>query len=307
MKKAINILLCLALILAFSAASVSGAELHPFADLNYNSWYEDGIMYVYEKGIMRGTSKAEFSPNENTTRAMIVTILYRLEGSQDGNNTSSFTDVPADEWYADAVAWAARENIVNGYGNGTFGPQDCITRQQLAAILYRYSAYKGVSASANGWTSSYPDADNVSAWALPAMQWAVQEQFITGNVVNGQVFLQPDGFATRAQIAAILMRYLCRPTDETINIAALEAYGREYAASLGFTIDTTMLLDNSSYYPGDRVPLWSMEDARRLVRDNVRATASNLIACDGSIEGFRSNILIEKDGEDGYVIWVMYG
>ncbi len=103
------------------------------------------------------------------------------------------------------------------------------------------------------------------------------------------------------------MRYLCRPTDETIDIAALEAYGRAYATSLGFTIDTTMTLENSSYYPGDRVPLWSMEDARRLVRDNVRATASNLIACDGSIEGFRSNILIEKDGEDGYVIWVMYG
>ena len=164
-----------------------------------------------------------------------------------------------------------------------------------------------MSASANGWASSYPDADNVSAWALPAMQWAVQEQFITGDVVNGQVFLRPDGFATRAQIAAILMRYLCRPTDETIDIDALASYGRAYATSLGFTIDTTMTLENSSYYPGDRVPLWSMEDARRLVRGNIRGTAYNLAAYGDSIERFRCNVLIEKDGEDGYVIWVMYG
>ena len=306
MKKAISILLCLALVTVL-CASVSAAELHPFADLNYNSWYVDGIMYVYEKGIMRGTSKTEFSPNENTTRAMIVTILYRLEGSPDVGNASSFTDVPAGEWYADAVAWAARENIVNGYGNGKFGPQDCITRQQLAAIIYRYSAYKGVSVSANGWASSYPDADNVSAWALPAMQWAVQEQFITGDVVNGQVFLRPDGFATRAQIAAILMRYLCRPTDETIDIDALESYGREYAASLGFTIDTTMTLDNSSYYPGDRVLIRSMEDGHRLVAENVRVTANYLISYGSSIPGYRCNVLIEKGAEDEYIIWVMYG
>ncbi len=283
MKKVICILTCAVLVVTCFAAAVSAAELHPFSDVVPGSWYEQGVQYVYENGLMVGTSKTEFSPNANTTRGMIVTILYRLEGSPDVGNTSSFTDVPAGEWYSDAVAWAARENIVNGYGNGVFGPQDCITRQQLAAILHRYSAYKGVSVSANGWASSYHDAGSVSGWALPAMQWAVQEQFITGDVVIGQVFLRPDGFATRAQIAAILMRYLCRPTDETIDVAALEDYGKAYAVSLGFTIDTTMTLDNSSYYPGDRVLIRSMEEGRRLVAENVQATADNLIGCGDTI------------------------
>ena len=306
MKKAISILLCAALFAVFCAAPAGAVSLHPFSDVVPGSWYEQGVLYVYEKGIMVGTSKTEFSPNADTTRAMIVTILYRLEGSPDIESTDSFTDVPADEWYSDAVSWAAQEGIVNGYGNGKFGPQDSITRQQLAAILYRYTVYKGASASANGWASSYPDVGSISAWAVAAMQWAVRAEYITGSVVNGQVFLLPEASASRAQIATILMRYLNSDKD-TIDLAALEAYGREYAVSLGFTIDTTMTLDNSSYYPGDRVLIRSMEDGRRLVAENVQVTADNLIGYGNSIAGYRCNILIEEDGEGGYIIWVMYG
>lgn len=307
MKKAISILLCAALIAVCCAVPVGASQLHPFSDVVPGSWYEQGVIYAYENGLMVGTSQTEFSPNANTTRGMIVTILYRLEGSPDVDNTTSFTDVPADEWYSDAVAWAAQKHIVDGYGNGKFGLHDSITRQQLAAILYRYTAYKGAAVSANEWGSAYPDAGSVSAWAVSAMQWAVKEKHITGSMVNGKVFLLPEASASRAQIATILLRYLCSSDKETINLAALEAYGREYAASLGFTIDTTMTLDNSSYYPGDRVLIRSMEEGRRLVAENVQATADNLIGCGDTIEGFRCNILIEEDGEGGYVIWVMYG
>ena len=271
------------------------------------SWYEHGVIYAYENGLMVGTSQTEFSPNADTTRAMIVTILHRLEGSPEVKSAASFADVAADEWYSDAVAWAAQEGIVNGYGNGDFGPQDSITRQQLAAILCRYTAYKGTAVSANGWASFYPDAGSVSTWAVAAMQWAVKEGYITGSVVNGQVFLLPEVSASRAQIATILMRYLTGGDEDAIDLAALEAYGREYAASLGFTIDTTMTLDNSSYYPGDRVLIRSMEDGRRLVAENVRVTAEYLIGCGSSIPGYRCNILIEKGADGEYIIWVMYG
>ena len=307
MKKAISILLCATLIAACCAASVGATSLHPFSDVVPGSWYEQGVIYAYENGLMVGTSQTEFSPNADTTRAMIVTILYRLEGSPDVDSTASFADVPADEWYSDAVAWAAQKNIVNGYGNGKFGPQDSITRQQLAAILYRYTAYKGAFVSASGWASYFPDVGNVSAWAVAAMQWAVKEKYITGSMVNGQVFLLPEASASRAQIATILTRYLCNNDKETLDLAALEAYGREYAVSLGFTIDTTMTLGNSSYYPGDRVFIRSMEDGRRLVAENVQVTADNLIGYGNSIAGYRCNILIEEDGEGGYIIWVMYG
>lgn len=307
MKKTISILLCAAIAAVCFAVSAEAAQLHPFADVASGSWYEQGVIYAYEKGIMVGTSKTEFSPNADTTRAMIVTILYRLENSLEVESTDSFTDVPENEWYTDAVSWAAQEGLVNGYGNGKFGPQDSITRQQLAAILYRYTAYKGASVSANGWASCYPDVDSISTWAVAAMQWAVKEGYITGSPVNGQVYLLPEASASRAQIATILMRYLTSGDEKAIDLSALEEYGREYAASLGFTIDTTMTLDNSSYYPGDRVLIRSMEDGRRLVAENVKVTADNLIGYGNSIAGYRCNILIEEDGEGGYIIWVMYG
>ncbi|MBQ6430412.1 MAG: S-layer homology domain-containing protein [Oscillospiraceae bacterium] len=307
MKKAISILLCTALAAVCFAVSAGAASLHPFSDVVPGSWYEHGVIYAYENGLMVGTSQTEFSPNADTTRAMIVTILYRLEGSPEVKSAASFTDVPDNEWYSDAVAWAAREGIVNGYGNGKFGPQDSITRQQLATILCRYTAYKGASVSANGWASFYPDVGSVSTWAVAAMQWAVKEEYITGSPVNGQVYLLPEASANRAQIATILTRYLTSGDEEAIDLSALEEYGRDYAASLGFTIDTTMTLDNSSYYPGDRVLIRSMEDGRRLVAENVQVTADNLIGYGSSIPGYRCNVLIEKGAEDEYIIWVMYG
>lgn len=149
-----------------------------------------------------------------------------------------------------------------------------------------------------------------SRYTLDSKDTAVRKYLAQRAEFLGAIRLPNNAFkanaGSRAQIATILMRYLCSGDKETIDLAALEEYGREYAASLGFTIDTTMTLDNSSYYPGDRVRIRSLEDGRRLVAENVQATADNLIGYGDAIEGFRCNILIEEDGEGGYIIWVMY-
>ena len=165
------------------------------------------MRYVYENGIMDGTSANSFAPNAPLTRAMIVTILYRMEKSPAMSGTSSFTDVAAGKWYAKPVAWAAANGIVNGYGSGLFGPSDPVTREQLAAILYRYTAYRKASTTVNGDNlASFTDLNTVSGYALESMNWAVGNSLLKG--ANGK--LDPKANATRAQVAAIIHRYLER-------------------------------------------------------------------------------------------------
>ena len=175
----------------------------PFKDVAPGSWYYDAVRFVYGKGMMNGTSPTAFSPNATTSRGMIVTILYRLEG-EPAAGTASFTDVPAGQWYSKAVAWAAQNGIVDGYGSGAFGPNDNITREQMAAILYRYASYKGYSVTASSSTSSYSDASQISSYAQTAMSWANATGLITG---TSSTTLAPKGNATRAQAAMILMRF----------------------------------------------------------------------------------------------------
>ena len=159
------------------------------------------MQYAYDNGLMTGVSDTEFAPEATTTRAMIVSILARLEGVESANN-AGFADV-SNEWYATAVNWAANVGVVNGYEDGTFQPNTAITREQLAAILMNYAAYKGEDVSARADLSSY--TNQPSTWATEAMQWAVAEELITG-VTNDE--LQPQSSATRAQVAAILQRFL---------------------------------------------------------------------------------------------------
>ncbi|MGN1003424.1 MAG: choice-of-anchor I family protein, partial [Oscillospiraceae bacterium] len=174
----------------------------PYTDVPEGSWYYDAVRYVTEKGLMNGVTADSFAPNATTTRGMIVTILYRLE-NEPAAGRCSFTDVTAGQWYTDAVAWAAAAGIVNGYGD-TFGPNDAITREQMAAILYRYASYKGYNVSAQADLSGYTDAGRTSAYAVDAMRWANAEELITGVTTST---LDPDGSAIRAQVAAILMRF----------------------------------------------------------------------------------------------------
>ena len=176
----------------------------PFNDVASGSWYEDAVWYVYENGLMSGTSGTTFEPDTTTSRGMIVTVLYRLEGAPTVSGASAFTDVADGQYYADAVAWAAANNIVGGYGNGLFGPNDTITREQMAAILYRYAQYKGYDVTASTDLSDYSDVAQVSSYALAALQWANAEGLVNG---TSDTTLTPGGSATRAQVAVILMRF----------------------------------------------------------------------------------------------------
>lgn len=178
-----------------------------FTDVGANAWYHEAVDFVVYNGLMNGMSATSFAPNDSMTRAMLVTVLWRFDGSMSGC-TGSFTDVPAGTWYTEAVAWAAENGIVNGTGNGKFSPNAKITREQMAAILYRYADFRLYSTSARGDLSSFPDAASVHSYAYDAMSWAVAEGFITGSTVGGKAYLLPTGNATRAQVAAILMRFV---------------------------------------------------------------------------------------------------
>ena len=162
------------------------------------------IQYVYDNGLMTGISAHEFAPEATTTRAMIVSILARLENVTSAES-AGFSDVSDGDWYATAVNWAANVGVVNGYEDNTFRPNTAITREQLAAILMNYASYKGQDVSARADLSTYSDAATISSWANDVMQWAVAEGLISGMTEDT---LQPQGNATRAQVAAILQRFL---------------------------------------------------------------------------------------------------
>ena len=176
----------------------------PFSDVRIADWFYNDVKYVYEKGMMAGTAADVFAPNATTTRAMIVTILYRLEGSPAVTGTNAFVDVPAGQWYTDAVNWAAANQIVKGTSATTFAPNDSITREQMAANLYRYAQYKGYDVTKKADLSGYSDNGQVSAYAKEALAWANAAKLING-VTN--TTLAPQGNATRAQVSAILHRF----------------------------------------------------------------------------------------------------
>lgn len=176
-----------------------------FNDVSANDWFASAVDYVTGKGMMNGTADNTFSPKANTTRGMVVTVLYRLE-NQPSTSAASFTDVASGAYYANAVAWANANGIVSGYGSGKFGPNDKVTREQLAAILYRYAQYKKYDVSVGEDTNilSYDDAQSISSYAIPAIQWACGAGVVTGK--SGSK-LDPKGNATRAEVAAMLMRF----------------------------------------------------------------------------------------------------
>ena len=175
-----------------------------FIDIARDAWYKDAVQYAYDSGLMTGVSANEFAPEATTTRAMIVSMLARLEGVESAES-AGFADVAANDWYATAVNWAAASGITSGTGDGNFSPNTAITREQLAAILMNYAQYKGQDVSARATLDTYNDATAISSWANDVMSWAVAEGLLTG-VTNDQ--LQPQGNATRAQVAAILQRFL---------------------------------------------------------------------------------------------------
>ena len=182
-----------------------GTGANPFTDVSEKDWFYGDVMFVYENGLMLGTSKTLFSPHGTATRGMMATILWRMEGSPIPKGKNSFTDVEAGKWYADAITWTAENGIFAGYGKDKFGPDDPITREQLAAIFYRYADYKGYDLTVKGNLDKFKDADKITDYAKTAMQWAVGSGLVKGKSGN---LLDPQGTATRAEIAAMLHRFI---------------------------------------------------------------------------------------------------
>ena len=176
----------------------------PFLDVNEGDWFYDAVAYAYENGLMDGVGGNRFAPNSATTRAQLVTILYRMEGQPVVSGDLPFTDVEAGTWYTNAVGWAAQNGIVNGVGDDTFAPGNDLTREQLVTILYRYAESKGYDVSASADLAGYPDGEEIQAYAREAMAWAVAENIIQGMEDDT---LKPAGNASRAQIATIFMRF----------------------------------------------------------------------------------------------------
>ena len=177
----------------------------PFVDVPKDSWYHDAVAYVWENSLFAGTSDTTFSPGTAMNRAMLVTVLWRQAGKPAAKKSAAFKDVASGAYYADAVAWANENKIVTGYSKTAFGPKDTVTREQMAAILYRYAKYKGYDVSVGEDTNilSYADAQEISEYAIPAIQWACGAELIQGSKNK----LMPKNGATRAQVAAILMRF----------------------------------------------------------------------------------------------------
>lgn len=176
-----------------------------FSDVKENDWFFANVRYAVENGLMSGISKTEFAPNDNLTRAMLVTILYRAEGEPEVNKSVPFSDVNADMYYANAVAWAQQNSIVSGINENEFAPNRNITREQIAAIIYRYAAFKGYDLSAKGNIKAYTDGTSISDYAKEALSYAVDAGLITGKT---STTLNTLDNATRAEIAAILQRFI---------------------------------------------------------------------------------------------------
>ena len=199
------LILCLGLSVTASAAESDTG----FSDVDAGDWYAEAAAYCRDNGLMSGTGGSTFSPDTPMTRGMLVTVLYRLAGSPSLENENlgyPFADVPGDSWYADGVYWARLNGVVSGYSDSAFGPNDPLTREQLATILWRYAESPAVAGSA-----SFADESDIASWAASAVDWAQESGYING--VGGNRF-DPDGTATRAQVAVILMRYDQAQTEE---------------------------------------------------------------------------------------------
>ena len=211
MKKIISFLVAI-IILAAPVFAAFDSLYHEydgavFSDVSASDWFAPYVNYAYKNGLMNGVSATRFDPEGDMNRAMIVTVLWRTEGTPAPSGPSPFDDL-REEWYRGAVVWAAENGIVNGTGKGKFSPDDPLTREQIAAIMMRFSTYKGYGVSARADISTFPDASKVDGYAVDSMRWAVGSGLITGSAQNGKIYLDPLGHATRAQVATILNRYL---------------------------------------------------------------------------------------------------
>lgn len=197
----------IATITVVRAAKAEEPWVNPFRDVTESDWFYDDVRFANQNGLFNGVEKDLFAPEEPMTRGMLVTVLWRLDGETAPKTATTFTDVDANAYYADAVAWAAESGVVNGIGGNKFDPEGNVTREQIAAILFRYAAFKGVDTAARADLTAFPDAEKTSAYAHDALSWAVAAELVKGTKEGSTIYLDPQGSATRAQVAAILSRY----------------------------------------------------------------------------------------------------
>lgn len=228
----ISIVLALSLLIGLipsGAFAAPESRRVPFSDVKSTDWFYEPVEYAYENGLMTGTGSSTFSPNLTTTRGMIVTILHRMEGEPDASR-AAFNDVSRSRYYAEAIDWANANGIVSGYGGGRFGPDDPITREQMASIMYRYSEYKGYDTSASASLNRFKDGSSVSNYAKDVMRWAVGSGLLSGRTADT---LAPQGQTTRAEAATILMRYcetIAAASEETFTVTFDSAGGSHVAS-----------------------------------------------------------------------------
>lgn len=203
MKKTISVLLAVALLVVCLVLPITAAD-HPFTDVSDNAWYADNVQFVYEKGLMAGTAADKFSPETKMNRAMLVTVLYRMDGSHAASGTTPFTDIQTKEYYYPALVWAYGNGIINGTAPDKFSPEAPITREMMVTIFYRYAQFKGLDVSKTDSLNKYTDAGKISNYAKTPFAWAVAAGVIYG---NSATTLNPLGTATRAECAAILQRF----------------------------------------------------------------------------------------------------
>lgn len=182
--------------------------VNPFRDVTESDWFYDDVRFANQNGLFNGVEKDLFAPEESMTRGMLVTVLWRLDGETAPKAATTFTDVDVNAYYADAVAWAAESGVVNGIGGNKFDPEGNVTREQIAAILFRYAAFKGVDTAARADLTAFPDAEKTSAYARDALSWAVAAELVKGTKEGSTIYLDPQGSATRAQVSAIFSRYV---------------------------------------------------------------------------------------------------
>ena len=187
---------------------VTALASFPFTDVPAGAWYYGAAAYAYNNGLFSGASATTFAPDQTTNRAMLVTVLWSLAGKPAPKGVNTFSDVPNGTWYTDAVTWAAENGVVTGVGGGRFDPNGAVTREQTALILYNYAHSKGYDVSARADLSAFPDAGSVSGWAKDALSWANAAGLIQGTVYGSRTILDPQGSASRAQVAAILRGYV---------------------------------------------------------------------------------------------------
>ena len=304
MKKLKQILSCFlsaAMILGMSSVSFAAAGNNVFDDVSENVWYAEAVQYVNENGLMSGTGNSLFSPQENTSRAALAAVLYRAEGSPAADIQNNFNDVDTDEWYTDAVNWASSENIISGYGNEEFGVNDPVTREQIAAILWRYAGSPAAEAS-----EDFSDENSISPYAVEAVDWTRNNGIMSGKENNS---FDPQGYATRAEIAMVLFNFMKldednsqQETDEASNALVVYFSATGNTQAVAQTIADTLGADIFEIEPSDPYTSedldWTDENSR-VNAEHEDESLRNVALVSDSVENWDSYDTVFI----GYPIW----